>query len=208
MKTIGEVFKIARAKKKYSVARLEEITKIKSNFIDAIENQNWEALPNFSTTLGFIKSMAGALEVSDKTAVAIFKRDYPPKAQSVNPNPDIASKFVWGPRLTFALGVTFIVVLVLGYLGVQYVKFMSPPELKIETPGEGESVTGKYVVVSGTTDTDAKVVVNNQPVLVSPDGKFLVGLEISLETREIEIKAIGRSGKETIKKLNIGVNSE
>ncbi len=208
MKTIGEVVKVARVRKKYSVARLEEITKIKSGFIDSIENQKWETLPNFSTTLGFVKSIAGALNIDEKRAVALFKRDYPPKVQLVNPTPDIGGKFVWSPKLTFGIGVTLIVIIILGYLGVQYFKFTSAPEIRVETPKEGENITGKYVVVSGTTDTDAKIIVNNQPVLVSADGKFLVGIEISPETREIEIKAIGRSGKETIIKRNIGVNSE
>lgn len=208
MKTIGEVVKIARVRKKYSIARLEEITKIKASFIEAIENENWSALPNFSTTLGFVKSIAGAVNVDEKTAVAVFKRDYPPKVQVINPKPDVGGKFVWSPKLTFGVGVGTIVVLILGYLGIQYMKFISPPELKIETPKEGEVVTGRYVAVSGVTDTDAKIIVNNQPVLVSPDGKFLVGLEIIPETHEIEIKAIGRSGKETIIKRNISVNSE
>lgn len=208
MKTIGEVVKDARVRKKYSVKRLEEITKIKSDFIESIEKQDWKALPNFSTTLGFVKSIAGTLGINEKSAVAVFKRDYPPRAQATSPKPDAVSKFIWSPKLTFALGVGIALVFILGYLGIQYSEFISPPSLKIEAPKEDEVVQGKYVVVSGTTDTDAKIIVNNQAVLVSPDGKFLVGLDVALETKEIEIKAIGRSGKETVVKRKISVESK
>lgn len=208
MKTIGEVVKSARVRKKFSIKHLEDITKIKSDFIDAIEKQDWGKLPNFSTTLGFIKSIAGAIDIDEKTAVAVFKRDYPPKVQAVNPKPDVVNKFVWSPKLTFSIGVGLVIVLILGYLGIQYSKFTSAPALEIESPKDGQVVQGKYVVVSGTTDTDAKIIVNNQTVLVNADGKFLVGLEIASETKEVEIKAIGRSGKETIIKRKISVNSE
>lgn len=207
MKTIGEVVKDARVRKKYSLKRLEEITKIKSDFIEAIEKESWKDLPNFSTTLGFVKSIAGTLGISERSAVAIFKRDYPPRVQSVNPKPDAVTKLSWSPKLTFALGVGIALLLILGYLGIQYSQFISPPSLKVEAPKDGQVVEGKYVVVSGTTDTDAKIIVNNQAVLVTPDGKFLVGLDIVPETTEIEIRAIGRSGKETVVKRKISVES-
>ena len=207
MKTIGQLVKGARVRKKFSIKRVEEITKIKSDFIDAIEKENWGALPNFSTTLGFVKSIAGAIGINENSAAAIFKRDYPPKTQVIAPKPDAVNKFSWSPRLTFALGVGVALVFILGYLGIQYSEFISPPSLRVETPKDGDSIDGKYVVVSGTTDTDAKIIVNNQPVLVSPDGKFLVGLDVVSETKEIEIKAVGRSGRETVVKRKISVKS-
>ena len=37
MKTIGEILKNARVNKKYSLAHVEGLTKIKKDFIDAIE---------------------------------------------------------------------------------------------------------------------------------------------------------------------------
>lgn len=198
MKTIGQILKDARARKKYSLKKLEDLTKIKSDFIDAIEKENWEVLPPFPTVLGFVKSIANTLQINAKSAVAVLKRDYPPKKESMNPKPDISSKFVWSPKLTFIVGVGIVIAGILGYLIFQYTRFVSPPFLKVDSPKEEEVVSSRVVTISGATDSDAKVTANNQPVLVDQDGKFSATLEVNSETKEVTIKSISRSGKETV----------
>lgn len=197
MKTIGQILYEARSARKYSLRRIGEITKIKTNFIEAVENEKWEALPSFPTVLGFVKSLAGATGVEEKMAVAVLKRDYPPKKLNINPKPDVSSKFVWGPRLTFVIGVGAITALVFGYLIFQYVRFVSPPRLILESPKEDQAVSSGNVLVFGETDADAKITVNNQPVLVDSSGKFSVSISVVPETKEIVVRAISRSGKES-----------
>jgi cytoskeletal protein RodZ len=195
MKTIGQIIAAARISKKLSFRKLEETTKIKSVFIKAVETEKWEALPSFPTVLGFVKSLSGALEVNEKMAIAVLKRDYPPRKININPKPDVSSRFVWSPKLTFAVGIGTVVLVVLGYLGFQYAKFISPPNLTIGSPKEDQIVNGDSVLVFGSTDPDAKITVNNQPVLTDADGKFSVSLEVVQTTKEIDIIAVSRSGK-------------
>jgi cytoskeletal protein RodZ len=197
MKTIGEILKSARVSKKYSLNYVADLTKIKAAFIDAIERHKWEKLPPFPTVLGFVKSLATSLGVDSNMAVAVLKRDYPPQKLNINPKPDVSSKFIWSPKLTFAIGVGAILLVVLGYLVFQYLHFVSPPDLTIDSPKDNQIVTGNSVLVFGKTETDAKIIVNNQPVLVTDDGKFSVSMGVTKDTKEINVKAISRSGKET-----------
>jgi cytoskeletal protein RodZ len=197
MKKIGDILKNARTDKEYSVAHLEGMTKIKRSFIEEIEKENWDKLPAFPTVLGFIRSLAVALDVDPVMAVAVLRRDYPPKKLNINPKPDISSKFVWSPKLTFAVAVTFVVCVILGYLGYQYYHFISPPHLSIESPKENQQITGNSVLVFGSTEGDVKLVINNQPVLISNDGKFSISIGVAKETKEIDIVATSRSGKST-----------
>jgi len=205
MKTIGQILGNARTNKKYSYQKLEKITKIKSSFIVAIEDENWQTLPGFATVLGFVKSISSALDIDEKMAVAVLKRDYPPKKISINPNPDISSKPSWNPKLTFKLGVGLVVLIILGYLTFQYVKFISPPRVEVVSPIEGQLVDGDFVLVFGSTETDVKITVDNQPVLIDKDGKFSTNIEISPNTTKIIIRAISRSGKETVIERKIEV---
>ena len=207
MKKISEILKDARIDKKFSLIHLENITKIKISFIEAIEKEDWDALPPFPTVLGFVKSLATALSIDENMAVAVLKRDYPPKNLRISPSPDVANKFVWSPKLTFALGVGIILIILLGYLGIQYIHFISPPRLLIESPKEDQMITTGNVDVFGKTDSDAKVIINSQPVEVSLDGKFNVSLEVVPETREIVITASSRSGKITEVRRTINVQS-
>jgi len=93
--------KDGRAKKRYSRERVAKATKIKLEFIEAIEKEDWERLPEFPAILGFVKSVAEVLKLSKRQVAALLRRDYPPKVLPVNPKPDVSAKFTWSPRLTF-----------------------------------------------------------------------------------------------------------
>lgn len=204
MNTIGEILKKERVSKKYSLKKIEDLTKIKKEFIDAIENCKWEKLPEYSTVLGFVKSLSQYLEIDEKKAVAFLKRDYSfKKHDQINPKPDITDKFNWSPGYTFWLGFIVTFLLVTSYLAFQYKKFTSPPNLSVNMPEQNQTIQKNEVKVLGKTDSDAVVTVNNQPVLTSSDGDFEVEIQITKETNEILVKATSRSGKETIVRRNI-----
>lgn len=207
MKTIGQILKDARLAKVLSYRRLEDVTKIKFSFIEAIENEKWDTLPTFPTVLGFVKSIAGALDIDEKVAVAVLKRDYPPQKLKINPTPDVVSKFTWSPKLSFVIGVSLVLVSIVAYLVYQYVRFVSPPDLSVESPKEEQVVVGSTVLVFGKTDIDSKITVNNQPVIVDADGKFSISLGVSKETKEIVVRAVSRSDKITEVRRSIKVSS-
>lgn len=207
MKTIGQLLKDARETKGYSLIKMENITRIKMSFIEAIENEQWNVLPAFPTILGFVKSLSAALEINEKTAVAILKRDYPPKKLNINPKPDIKTKFSWSPKLTFIVGIIIVVVLFFGYLAFQYIQFISPPELNVDSPKQGQIISGNNVLVFGTTDIDSKITVNSQPVLVDENGKFSTSINITSTTKEVDVVATSRSGKMMEAKRSIQVTN-
>jgi cytoskeletal protein RodZ len=198
MKTVGQLLKDAREKKRYSVARLERITKIRKDYIRAIEKESWDDLPERPVVAGFVNSITQNLDVDQNKAAALFRRDYPPKQLRVNPKQDQVNKFVWSPRLTFLLGIFVVVLTILGYLAFQYLTFIRPPRLEVSTPFENQVVKENSIRVSGNTDPEASIVVNNQPVIVGEGGDFVTEIEIFKGTSEIVIMAKSRSGKETV----------
>lgn len=198
MRTIGKAIKDARSKKKLSKENLAKETKVKKEFIDSIEKESWENLPEYPVVVGFVKKISSALKLNEKHIVALLRRDYPPKVLRVNPKPDVGGKFTWSPRLTFLAGIVLVVITILGYLGIQYIQFISPPELELVVPNEGQVVTEESLRVVGTADPDASVLVNNQPVIVGSMGEFATEIEIFEGTQEVVVIARSRSGKETV----------
>ncbi|MCJ7805353.1 helix-turn-helix domain-containing protein [Patescibacteria group bacterium] len=203
MKTIGEAIKNARSKKRYSLAKVEDETKIKKEFVEAIENEKWEQLPEYPVLVGFVKNLSRFLGLEERSTVALLRRDYPPKKLSINPKPDVSSKFSWSPKLTFFVGIAVVLVAIFGYLAFQYYKFITPPRLSVNEPQQNEVVKVRDFKVFGTTDPDATVRVNNQPALVNDDGSFTVDIAIYEGTNEIVISATSRSGKTTTIHRNI-----
>lgn len=203
MNTVGNVVKEARLRKKISLARLEDETKIKKEFLTAIEKEDWAHLPDLPVVTGFVKSIAGVLALNEGQLTAMLRRDYPPRRLAINPRPDVSDRFIWTPKLSFVVGATVVGIFILGYLIFQYTKFVTPPALTITRPKEGVEVTSNKVKVEGRTDPSATVKVNNQPVLVEDDGVFLVDIEIYEGTTEIVVQAISRTGRETTARRTI-----
>lgn len=205
MRTIGSFIKEARVRRKYSLEKLENITKIKKDFIIGLEKQDWASLPDFPVLTGFVRNISKALGLDEGSTIAILKRDYPPKSLSINPKPDVSDKFVWNPKLTFLVGVGVVLVAVVSYLLISYIQFLSPPSLEVFEPKDEQVVTESSLKVSGKTTTDAVVTVNNQPFIVSDEGAFEGEIEVFEGTEEIIIKATSRSGKQTLQNRKIKV---
>ncbi len=205
MITIGRFLKEKRINKKLSRRKLGQITKIKEGFIAAIEEEKWEKLPEKAIVAGFVKSISSELGLRTTQVMALFRRDYPQIPLKINPDPDISTKFVWSPKITFFLVSLGVVLLVSIYLLLQYISFITPPKLIVNAPLEGQRVSTTKVEVSGFTDPSATVSVNRQPVLVNEDGSFETSLEVDSNTKEIEVKSRSRSGKETVVRRTINV---
>ncbi len=205
MRSVGSFLKEARVRKKYSLDKLESLTKIKKDFLAALEKGDWGSLPDLPVLTGFVKNVAKTLGLSENSAVAVLKRDYPPKTLPINPKPDVSDKFVWSPRLTFLVGVGVVLLGVASYLLISYIQFLSPPSLEVFQPIQDEIITQNVLEVSGKTTTDAVVSVNNQPFIVSDEGLFEGEIEVFEGTKEVVVKATSRSGKVTSESRKIKV---
>jgi len=122
MKTIADLIKLSRAKKKYSLDKLESETKIRKEFLSALEKNAWDKLPEYTTVVGFVRSVCSRLGINEETGVAMLRRDYPPdlinKKQPKKLFGGIGLEI--GPRL-FSIGaVTLIIIAFLGYVTFQY----------------------------------------------------------------------------------------
>ncbi len=208
MQTVGEYLKNARVSRGISLKKLEKITKIKASFISLIEKNDWNNLPSYAVTSGFIKNISLALKISQNTTSAMFRRDYPIKKEISAPKQEINSKFSWSPKITFILAVSLVTIFVIGYLVFEYIKFISPPDIKITKPLDGEVVLSDRVKVSGSTKTDVVLTINNQPVILDINGNFETEIEVNKDTKELKFEAVSRSGKKAYKTVRITVDTE
>ena len=200
MRTVGLYLKEARLKKKLSLKQMEKETKIKKDFINSIEKGEWSSLPEYFVTLGFVKTLAKYLNVSEENATAIFRRDYPTDARNlfVNPKPDLKVRSFMNPKVFMVVASVFIGILFLGYLAYQYYLYISPPKLVVFSPTENQEVYENELSVIGKTQDDATLKVNNQQVLVTESGDFVDKIEVDENTKQVVFIARSRYGKETV----------
>lgn len=206
MKTIGTYLKLAREENNITYKDLSRNTKIRTEFLEAIENETWEKLPELPVLVGFVKSIADEINVNRDQAVGLLRRDYPPKKILINPKPDVKREIRFGQRAIFVFLGIIAMIAMGGYLFSQYKAFTSPPSIVVISPVEGELVSSRKVTVRGTTDTTATVKINGQPAIVDENGNFATDIEVIPETKAIEVHALSRTGKETTVSRTIQVS--
>lgn len=206
MKTVGQIIRAARQKRNLSVDQLSSLTKIDARYISALEEDLYHRLPSETFTKGFIRNLCQRLDLNSNELVAIFRRDYrSPQSPSVPQRrhrlslPDTAAQafpFILG-------GVVFFV-----YLIFQFRAIMTPPKLSVSRP-ESHAVLTSPVEIEGDTAVDVTVYLNEE-TKVKPDttGHFLARLNLPLGENVLEIKALNRFSRFTVKKIPVTIISK
>ena len=71
---IGEVLKRARTRQKVDIQTVEERTKIRTKYLRALENEEWEVLPGHPYAKGFLRTYAQFLGLDGDALVDEYRR--------------------------------------------------------------------------------------------------------------------------------------
>lgn len=209
MKTVGSILQEARSAKKLTLAQAEQATKIRLKFLEAIERDDYSSLPSVSYAKGFVKNYSEYLGLDSRMVIAFFRRQTEeiPKSSLLPKASETYSKTLL--QLTpgkFLAGIAVILVIVfLGYLGLQYSKINQAPSLSVDTPQNQLIVHERRVDVLGKADPDATVTINGTSVLVRGDGKFFDQVPLDPGVNKITIVATSRFGKSTTIVREVGL---
>ena len=201
--------KEARLAKNIPLETVERDTKIRIKFLRAIEDDAYKLLPSPIYAKGFIKNYSEYLGLSSVNVMAFFRRQFD-EGNHLNILPK-ADENIGGSRwkLTPAkfLGIIaiFLIVLFLGYFGIQYRKLQLSPTLTITEPANESLVQERKLDILGVTDPDATVTINGLSVLVRSDGKFFTQMTLEPGVNSITAIATSRFGKTTTDVIKVGL---
>lgn len=125
MRSVGEILKNKRLEKNLGLGEVEAATKIKKEFLEAIEKNNFQKISSEVATRGFIKNYAEFLGLSSRNVLAVFKRDFVQNKREIKI--PYSSRFVWTPKLTMILLVVIFAILLIAYLIRQYFSLANTP---------------------------------------------------------------------------------
>lgn len=207
MKTVGQIIKQVRTDKGFSVEQLSSLTKIDSKYIQAIEADDYSALPSETFAKGFIRNLALRLDKNPDELVAVFRRDF--RQPSVNKKLFKRRKQVnlsfFSSQLAF-FGLAAIVFII--YLAFQFRAILTPPKLEISRP-TANSVLISPLEIEGATSVDSVVLIGGDTT-AKPDssGHFLVRYTLPVGETVLEIKATNRFGRTTLHRIPITIVSQ
>lgn len=202
MRTVGQVLKEERERKFYTLEEIEKATKIRKELLEALEAGQYSKLPPPTFVQGFIKSYGKFLKLDTEKLLAVFRREFsdrihPPRILESFSNPMDKKKFKLTPARALGGVILSLVVIFFVYLWFEYRFLVGGPFLEVSQPVNQLSTDSPVVLVSGRTDPEASLSINNQEIGVDPSGKFSQEIKLSDDINTIEISAVGKSGKIT-----------
>jgi len=187
------ILKNARSDKDLNLDEVSKKLKIPKKYLEAIENENNLCFPQEPYCSLMIKDYGDFLGLNGQQIVGLFRRDFAQnrKIKAVNKN------FIsFTPQLTFSFFVIISTILFSSYLTFEYIKFNRPPKLKVIWP-TGDIVSEEIFNVKGLTDPESTVRVNQDLVIVDPEGNFAKKVNLGQEENKISVESKSPSGKTT-----------
>ncbi|MDB4939769.1 MAG: family transcriptional regulator [Candidatus Doudnabacteria bacterium] len=205
METLPEYLKSARESFSYDLHHVAKITNISPKFLECLEAGYYHRLPADVYVYGFLRKLAELYRTDSELLIFQYKKERGIHEQLNKKIPEYKSytdsKFEITPKtITFSLLAAF-VIFILGYLFYQVHAINLPPHISITDPKDGVRVTTSSVLVQGTTDIGASMVMNDQQIFVDSAGKFKTQVSISPGEKILTFIAKNNFGKETTKQI-------
>jgi len=191
----------------YSLKEVEKSIQVRKRYLELIEAGDYEHLPDNVYSLGYIKSYADYLGFDTAPIINMYKKERLAYQSTQHPGrtTDVEKQISLKPIESkgFAISsksliVTLTVVLfvaLLSYLVWQVAVLAAPPKISLNT--NQDKVTTDYIIISGQTNSDADVFIDNSPILTNSDGSFSERVALINGSNQITVTAKNRLGKST-----------
>ncbi|KKS95986.1 MAG: XRE family transcriptional regulator [Candidatus Gottesmanbacteria bacterium GW2011_GWA2_43_14] len=200
MRTVGEILKKARLEKRLTLDEVENQIKIRKKYLAALEDNAWVKLPSLPYIKGFLRNYSKFLELKPEEIVAVFRRQY-----EYDEDDDILPEGISKPlnepvfrftpqNITIIIFASFLLLFFI-YLSFQLKAYVSPPNLVIDKPQEGEILKNGRIEIVGKTDHDAVVEINNKRIALNDNGGFSSSFTLEEGVNTIVIESISKFGK-------------
>jgi cytoskeletal protein RodZ len=207
MVKVGQKLQEARLEKCLSLDEVAQQTKIRYNFLSAIEKGEYSKLPSVAYAQGFVRNYARFLGLPEKETLALFRREFDEnKNFNVLPNSLTKNKDYLPAGIKIKqswLIICLIFIVVFGFIFYQFRSNFFNPQVYIISPKDNAVVNSTRLVVLGKTDANTTVTVNNLLVAIDGSGEFRKVISVFPGKSTITIKVINKFGRQTVIKKEV-----
>lgn len=202
MKTVGQILQETRSSKRIELSDVARVTRIRPQFLEIIEADDYSKLPSGAVARGFIRNFSEYLGLNPDNVLAVFRRDFveDPRGQIVPRGMVAPAEQIsfWTPRTTVWAVVSTVLTIFFGYLIFQYHILTGPPDLALTEPQDKVTTSQESILVVGHTDPEATLMVNGQQVVLDKGGQFSFRVALIPGSNQIKITSQAKSGKTAV----------
>lgn len=193
--TLGSRLKKIREEKKVSLQEVEDATKVQKKYLEAIENGDYQNLPGDIYVKAWIKKYADFLEIDSQDFIVDYKIEKDISNKILGKKNTGTSfglkKDIWpASKIMRYIAAIVVVVSLVTYLALEVRNIISPPEVEIYFPESNYRTIENNIEISGKTESEAILNINNEQVLLEDDGSFKekINLVVGLNNLQISVK--------------------
>jgi cytoskeletal protein RodZ len=218
-RTLGQTLQAAREGKRWDLARAERETRIRRQYLAALEAGDYRDLPDPVYTRGFVRNYAQYLGLNPEWCLDLYRLEThpddrapkpatPPRSSSVEPR---GTTLITSSRLV-RLALLLLVLALVAYVGYQFVTFAGTPELTVTDPAaDVAAYEGTSYLVQGQTEPNAEITVDglreNPTTTASSSGAFEIEAELVPGSNVITLVATdpltGRTSSPVVRTITV-----
>lgn len=196
--SLGELLTKKRQEIGLSLSQLSKRTLIAERYLEAIEAEDWLKLPGEVYLKNFLRSYAFEVgldpvrvEKKYEQNRVLFTSNSIESLQKTLPLS--SSHFIILPKFIKSFLIVALLVLLIGYIGWQAKAYFTPPQLIIYYPTDNLIVEEPTITLSGKTDPEVVVTVNDVLVSVN-NGIFEEELDLQPGLNILKVTATKKNG--------------
>lgn len=198
--TVGEKLRQKRRLKNLKIEEIAKIINIRSEYLIALEEELFDKLPSGLYGKNYLKEYALFLGLNQKELLKTWEEQF-----SLNEKIDPFSqkivkknKFIIFPRIIRNIIITTVILICFLYLIFYFKKVITPPKLLGIQPSRNILTKTNSIIVSGQSEIEAEIRINNEIVLNNHGGFFSQNINLKKGLNTIVITAKKKySGTET-----------
>ncbi|MFA6184088.1 MAG: helix-turn-helix domain-containing protein [Parcubacteria group bacterium] len=199
-----------RSEKRVGLPEIAKNTKIQMEYLEYLENGDYNKLPADVYVRGFLKSFADYLGVNEEYLIKSFNKEKSiqenirgnNREEKVTKKINI-SRFSITPKIISIFFISLFFLALSFYLYKNLNNFVSNPQLIILNPTADSVINDTKVTVKGKTDAGNNLFINNQPVLVDDNGDFSENVVLREGKNVIAIRSVNQFNKEATESISV-----
>jgi len=198
-KTLPEILKEERLKNDLSLDQVSFKTQIAAKYLEAFEDGAYDKLPGEVYNKQFIKNLAKIFSLSEKKLLAIYQAEKNSQLtfkEFRSANTTDKKILAWlSPKIIRNAIIIIFIFGCLAYLGLEIKNIFPLPVLTIISPASQTITHETAIEISGQTEPEVILTINNQEILPQTDGSFNEKVDLTIGLNIFSISAKKKHSK-------------
>lgn len=198
---LAEELKQRREDRKIKIETIAKKLKINLKYLQALENGQLEKLPAGLYGKKILQEYSIFLNLDTDFLTKLWEMETENRQKNNQQNifsykVPKKSYFLTIPAIIKNLLILLSVFVCLFYLGFYIKNIVEAPRLEIYSPADNLSINQNFIFVTGLSEPETNVTINNEPVLLDSKGIFSQKINLSSDLNTISISAKKKYGKQ------------